>query len=685
MPEFFLELFSEEIPASMQERAAEFLYKAVVTEALSALQPSPASPPMFWGPRRIAIAAHVNAEVPASERVERGPRIGAPEAAVQGFLRKHGARPEDLQEEGEYFVLRRRIPGKPATELIAAELPKVLWRFSWPKSMRWGESQLLWVRPLRRILCLLDGELVRFALRQGDDEAHGLASGNETEGHRFMAPGAVAVRSAADWQARLYDRFVMADAKERRARIAQGLNAAAAQRGFALEPDEGLLDEVTGLVEWPVVLIGRIDPAFMDLAPEVMRVSMRMHQRYFALRDASGRAAPAFAFVANTEAPDGGAAIIAGNERVLRARFSDARHLWDQDRKVRLESRVEKLKSMVFHAKLGTQYERAERLKRLAGRIAGAIGADPALAERAGWLAKADLTTGMVGEFPELQGVMGYYYALHDGESPLVAAAIRDHYLPKGAADAVPTEPLSIAVALADRIDQLAGFFGIGEAPTGAGDPYALRRAALGVIRMIRENRLRLALRPLIAAAGHKLTEETISSLVGFILERLRVQLREEGMRHDVVAAAIAASEGVDDILWLAERARVVADLLGSETGVDLLTAYRRAANILRIEEKKDGCSYAGTPDPALFRLEEEKNLNAALAEAQEAIAEAKHAGRSMDEVRAMAGLREPIDAFFAKVTVNAPEPELRHNRLKLLSRIRDTMNRFANFSRIEG
>jgi glycyl-tRNA synthetase beta chain len=685
MPEFFLELFSEEIPASMQERAAEFLYKAVVTEALSALQPSPASPPMFWGPRRIAIAAHVNAEVPASERVERGPRIGAPEAAVQGFLRKHGARPEDLQEEGEYFVLRRRIPGKPATELIAAELPKVLWRFSWPKSMRWGESQLLWVRPLRRILCLLDGELVRFALRQGDDEAHGLASGNETEGHRFMAPGAVAVRSAADWQARLYDRFVMADAKERRARIAQGLNAAAAQRGFALEPDEGLLDEVTGLVEWPVVLIGRIDPAFMDLPPEVMRVSMRMHQRYFALRDASGRAAPAFAFVANTEAPDGGAAIIAGNERVLRARFSDARHLWDQDRKVRLESRVEKLKSMVFHAKLGTQYERAERLKRLAGRIAGAIGADPALAERAGWLAKADLTTGMVGEFPELQGVMGYYYALHDGESPLVAAAIRDHYLPKGAADAVPTEPLSIAVALADRIDQLAGFFGIGEAPTGAGDPYALRRAALGVIRMIRENRLRLALRPLIAAAGHKLTEETISSLVGFILERLRVQLREEGMRHDVVAAAIAASEGVDDILWLAERARVVADLLGSETGVDLLTAYRRAANILRIEEKKDGCSYAGTPDPALFRLEEEKNLNAALAEAQEAIAEAKHAGRSMDEVRAMAGLREPIDAFFAKVTVNAPEPELRHNRLKLLSRIRDTMNRFANFSRIEG
>jgi len=685
MPEFFLELFSEEIPASMQERAAEFLYKAVVTEALSALQPSPASLPMFWGPRRIAIAAHVNAEVPASERVERGPRIGAPEAAVQGFLRKHGARPEDLQEEGEYFVLRRRIPGKPATELIAAELPKVLWRFSWPKSMRWGESQLLWVRPLRRILCLLDGELVRFALRQGDDEAHGLASGNETEGHRFMAPGAVAVRSATDWQARLYDRFVMADAKERRARIAQGLNAAAAQRGFALEPDEGLLDEVTGLVEWPVVLIGRIDPAFMDLPPEVMRVSMRMHQRYFALRDASGRAAPAFAFVANTEAPDGGAAIIAGNERVLRARFSDARHLWDQDRKVRLESRVEKLKSMVFHAKLGTQYERAERLKRLAGRIAGAIGADPALAERAGWLAKADLTTGMVGEFPELQGVMGYYYALHDGESPLVAAAIRDHYLPKGAADAVPTEPLSIAVALADRIDQLAGFFGIGEAPTGAGDPYALRRAALGVIRMIRENRLRLALRPLIAAVGHKLTEETISSLVGFILERLRVQLREEGMRHDVVAAAIAASEGVDDILWLAERARVVADLLGSETGVDLLTAYRRAANILRIEEKKDGCSYAGTPDPALFRLEEEKNLNAALAEAQEAIAEAKHAGRSMDEVRAMAGLREPIDAFFAKVTVNAPEPELRHNRLKLLSRIRDTMNRFANFSRIEG
>ncbi|MBX5472789.1 MAG: glycine--tRNA ligase subunit beta, partial [Acetobacteraceae bacterium] len=462
MPEFFLELLSEEIPAGMQERAAELLYKAVVTEALSALQPSPVNPSMFWGPRRIAIAAHVNAEVPAGEKVERGPRIGAPEAAVQGFLRKHGARPEDLQEEGEYFVLRRRIPGKSATELIAIELPKVLWRFSWPKSMRWGESQFLWVRPLRRIVCLLDGAVVPFALRQGEDDAHGLRASNETEGHRFLAPGAVAVRSAADWQARLYERFVIADAKERRARIAQGLQEAAARRGFALAPDEGLLDEVTGLVEWPVVLIGRIDPAFMDLPPEVMQVSMRMHQRYFALTDASGKPAPAFAFVANTAAPDGGAAIIAGNERVLRARFADARHLWDQDRKVRLESRVEKLKSMVFHAKLGTQYDRAERLKDLAGRIAGTIGADQALAERAGWLAKADLTTGMVGEFPELQGVMGYYYALNDGESPLVARAIRDHYLPKGASDAVPTEPLSIAVALADKIDQLAGFFSIG-------------------------------------------------------------------------------------------------------------------------------------------------------------------------------------------------------------------------------
>jgi len=619
--------------------------------------------------------------------VERGPRIGAPAAAVQGFLRKHAARPEDLQEEGEYFVLRRRIPGKSATELIATELPKVLWRFSWPKSMRWGESQFLWVRPLRRIVCLLDGAVVPFALRQGEDDAHGLRASNETEGHRFLAPGAVAVRSAADWQARLYERFVIADAKERRARIAQGLQEAAARRGFALAPDEGLLDEVTGLVEWPVVLIGRIDPAFMDLPPEVMQVSMRMHQRYFALTDASGKAAPAFAFVANTAAPDGGAAIIAGNERVLRARFADARHLWDQDRKVRLESRVEKLKSMVFHAKLGTQYDRAVRLKDLAGRIAGTIGADQALAERAGWLAKADLTTGMVGEFPELQGVMGYYYALNDGESPLVARAIRDHYLPKGASDAVPTEPLSIAVALADKIDQLAGFFSIGEAPTGAGDPYALRRAALGVIRIIRENRLLLNLRPIIIV---RYGTRASSSVVNFILERLRVQLREEGLRHDVVSAAIAASEEVDNVLHVVERARVVADLLGSETGADLLTAYRRAANILWIEEGRDGRSYAGTPDPRLFQLPEEKKLNDALAEAQEAIAKAKFGGRSfeerlMDEVRAMASLREPIDAFFAKVTVNAPEPELRHNRLKLLSRIRDTMNRFADFSRIEG
>jgi glycyl-tRNA synthetase beta chain len=698
MPEFFLELFSEEIPARLQARGAETLAR-LIAEALAPL--TPGVPALFWGPRRIALAVEVRGEVAARESTERGPRLSAPEAALAGFLRKHNAAREDLVAEGDYWLLHGLIAGQTASELIAAALPGLLWRFPWPKSMRWGvgNSRFTWVRPLRRIVCLLDGEVVRFDLRQGEDDGHGLTSGNETEGHRFMAPGAFAVRGVNEWQKALRERFVIADPAERRSRIAEGIAEVAQAKGLNVVEDDGLLDEVTGLVEWPVALLGAIDARFMDLPPEVRQVSMRVNQRYFALHSAKDHTpAPYFAFVANIAASDGGAAIIAGNERVLRARLADARHFYDLDRRVRLESRVEALKTVTFHARLGTQYDRAKRLEKLAAYIAPLVGADVDLACRAGLLAKVDLTTGMVGEFPELQGVMGYYYALYDGEPREIAEAIRDHYLPKGAGDSVPTAPVPIAVALADKIDQLAGFFAIGERPTGSGDPYALRRAALGVIRIIREHRLRLSLWPLIDSALGSLNLPAVPdeqaqrayyhvSIGGFIEERLKIQLREEDLRHDIASAAFfaqRADEGRDDLLLLIAKAQALADLLKAEDGTNLLAGYRRAVNIVRIEDKKDG-PHAGEPDPSLFTQPEEHALHEALAVASGDIDTALRAEDFAAAMRAMAGLRTPIDAFFNKVTVNDPNPDLRRNRLKLLSRIRDTMNRFADFSLIEG
>ncbi len=682
MAELLLELFSEEIPARMQARAAGELGQLVRAD-LADLHPRDLR--SFHAPRRIAVAAELDAGVAASETIERGPRRGAPEAALAGFLRKHSAAREDLVEEGEYWVLRRTRAARAAGELIGAAIPGILRRFSWPKSMRWDASAFPWVRPLRRILCLLDGAVVPFDLRDGEDDGHGLAAGDHTEGHRFMAPGAFHVVGAADWQAKLRARSVLVDADERREAIRAGLADLAAARGLSILEDAALLDEVTGLVEWPVPLLGRIDAAFMDLPPEVMQVSMRVNQRYFATRHADGTPAPAFAFIANIAAADGGAAIVAGNERVLRARFSDARHFWDLDRKTRLADRVDALEAITFHARLGSQGARVRRLERLSAIIAGTIGADPLLAAEAARLAKADLTTGMVGEFPELQGVMGRYYARHDRAPAAVADAIRDHYLPRGPTDPVPTAPVSLAVALAEKLDLIAGFFAIGEPPTGSGDPYALRRAALGIIRSIRENGLRLRLRPLIAAAAHGLpAAPPVDAIVAFVQERLRVQLRAEGLRHDIVAAALASADVDDDLVVLARRAEAVAGLLDTPIGADLLTAYRRAANILRIEEKKDG-PHDGQADPALFREPEEAGLDDTLATALAAIQAAVQVERVEDEVRAMAALRGPIDVFFEKVTVNAADPALRRNRLKLLSQIRRTMNRFADFSLIEG
>ena len=685
MPAFFLELFSEEIPARMQARAPDDLAR-LLTEAL--VQVSPAGIRTFFGPRRIAFAADISAGVAADSTTERGPRASAPEQAVAGFLRKHGASRVQLRQEGDFWVLEKTADAISAASLIAQAIPVVLRRFPWPKSMRWGgSSEFRWVRPLRRIVCLLDGAVVPFSLADGADDGHRLTSGNLTEGHRFHAPGAFEVASVEDWQAKLAERYVLVDAADRKRLIAAAVATLAAAKGCTVVDDPGLLDEVAGLVEHPVSLLGRIADEHMDLPPEVMQVSMRVNQRYFALRTANGKAAPWFAFVANIAAEDGGATIIAGNERVLRARFADARHFWDLDRKARLESRVPLLAHVTFQAKLGSQGDRVVRLKRLADIIAPHVGAPGAMAERAAELAKADLVSGMVAEFPELQGVMGSYYAQHDGEPIEVADAIREHYAPRGPNEAAPSAPVSIAVALADKLDQLVGFFAIGERPTGSGDPYALRRAGLGVIRIIRENGLRLSLLTLIDAAGqgfhhHGLHPVPPAEILEFLADRLRVQLRAEGARHDVLTAVFATGAD-DDIVRLLARASAVASLLRTEDGTNLLTAYRRAANILRIEDRKDG-PHTGATDTALLREPAEAALHHALSELHDLdrlLAAEDYAGA----MSAMANLRAPLDAFFRDVTVNAPDPDLRRNRLRLLHRVRATMDRVADFSRIEG
>lgn len=685
MPELLIELFSEEIPARMQQQAGEALLNALA-DALALLAPSDLR--AYTGPRRIAATLTVAAQVPGRLVSERGPREGAPDKALDGFTRKYNVTRDALVLRDGFWLFERDEPAVDAATQIAAVLPDLLRRFPWPKSMRWGQgSSFTWVRPLRRILCLLDGAVVPFSLAQGQDNGHGLHSANLTEGHRFMAPDTIPVSSAAQWKDSLHQSRVMVDAQDRREALATGLNELATAEGLRIVPDTGLVDEVAGLVEWPVPMLGRIDEQFMELPPEVMQVSMRVNQRYFALRDADGAAAPRFAFVANIIPADDGALIVAGNERVLRARFADARHFWDLDRKHSLASRLPALDNVTFHAKLGSLGDRARRITRLAGLLAGMTSAPVEACERAALLCKTDLTTGMVGEFPELQGVMGGYYARHDGEADSVAQAISEHYTPKGPGDTVPTAPVSVVVGLADRIDMLCAFFAAGEKPSGSGDPFGLRRAALGIIRLIRENTLRLDLVRLFTFAAEALPASLrdapdLDLLPQFIAERLRVQLRAEGARHDCLAA-ISVDNSDTDIVRLLARASALQAMLETEDGQNLLTATRRAANILRIEDKKDG-PHEGTPDAALFEQPEEQALFSALEKVEPAV-EAAFAGELFtDAMREAASLRQPLDSFFEQVTVNASEPALRLNRLKLLSRLVRMMRLIADFSQIE-
>jgi glycyl-tRNA synthetase beta chain len=709
MPDLLLELFSEEIPARMQARAAEDLRK-LVTDRLVAAGLVYEGAKAFATPRRLALAVQgVPVRQPDVREEKKGPRVGAPEGAIQGFLRAAGLKSigeAKIQpdKKGDFYVAVIERHGRPAIDVIGEIMPEVVKTFPWPKAMRWGEQSarpgaLGWVRPLHSIVATFgpeteDPDIVKFAV-------DGIAAGDETRGHRFMAPAPFKVRRLDDYAAKLAKAKVVLDPERRKEMILADAKNLAFAQGYELVEDAGLLAEVAGLVEWPVVLMGSFEETFLAIPSEVIRATIRNNQKCFVLRDpGTSKLANKFILVANIEAADGGQEIIAGNERVIRARLSDAKFFYETDLKTRLEDRLPKFEHIVFHEKLGTQAERIARIEALSGHIAQAIDADIAKTERAARLCKADLLTEVVGEFPELQGLMGKYYAEAQGEDESVAHACEDHYRPKGPDDLVPADPVSVAVALADKIDTLVGFWAIDEKPTGSKDPYALRRAALGVIRIILDNKLRL---PLISTIEIEirnglLVTGTRSALVdshlvapdllSFFADRLKVQLREQGARHDLVDAVFAL-EGQDDLLLIVRRVEALGKFLDTEDGKNLLAGYKRATNIIRIEEKKDARDYVGRPDPSLYRQDEEWALSRAIdtAKAEAGAAVAKEDFEAA--MRAMAKLRPHVDAFFDKVTVNVAEgadkQDLRENRLKLLNEIRDATRAVADFSRIEG
>jgi glycyl-tRNA synthetase beta chain len=732
MPELLLELFSEEIPARMQARGAEDL-KKLVTEALVEAGLTYEGAQSHAGPRRLVLAVEgLAAATPDTSEERKGPRVDAPEKAIEGFLKSAGVTRDQCQvqddRKGSFLVAVIARQGRPTADVIADIVPQIIRRFPWPKSMRWGSGSLRWVRPLHSILATFDGEVVPFTVE-------GISSGNTTRGHRFMAPEPIVARRFEDYAGALEKARVMVDAGHRAATIHADARTLAFAQGFELIEDAALVAETAGLVEWPVVLMGAFDEGFLDLPGEVIRATIRANQKCFVLRDPkSQKLANRYLLVANLIAKDGGRKIVAGNNRVIAARLSDARFFWDQDRKVRLEDRLESLKAIRFHAKLGSQTLRVQRLRNLAAEIAGIIGADVEKAKLAAGLCKADLVTGMVGEFPELQGIMGGYYARAEGIDEEVAAAIATHYKPQGPSDSVPASTVAQAVALADKIDMLVALWTVDERPTGSKDPYALRRTAIGIIRIILESQLRIKLQTVMAydsgmvsydaylqdkseidrefaPAAERISNDTVlkmfseykrgykyaseerylnlsahvlHSLVEFFADRLKVHLREQGVRHDLIDAVFSLG-GQDDLLMIVRRVEALGRFLETDDGKTLLAGVKRATNILRIEEKKDGCAYDGAPDPKLLVQGEEKELNRAIAAVE---ANAKKAVEAEDfeaAMRAIARLRAPVDRFFDKVTVNADDPSFRENRLKLLSRIRAATLTMADFSKIEG
>ena len=701
MPDLLLELFSEEIPARMQAKAAEDL-RRMVTDKLVAEGLVYEGAKAFATPRRLALTVHGIPARQADLKEERkGPRVGGPDAAIQGFLKATGL--SSLEEatiqrdpkKGDFYVALIEKPGRATLDVLAEMLPVIVRTFPWPKSMRWGKRSekpgaLNWVRPLHAITATFgleteEPDVVSFSV-------DGIEAGQTTYGHRFMAPAAISVRRFEDYEAKLLDAKVVLDPQRRKDTIVTDAKQLAFAQGYELVEDPVLLDEVSGLVEWPVVLMGSFDPEYLKVPAEVIRATIRNNQKCFVVRDPkTGGLAPKFILTANIEATDGGKTIIAGNERVIRARLSDAKFFYGTDLKTRLEDRLPKFEQIVFHEKLGTQAARIARIEKLAAEIAPLVGADAAKTARAAKLAKADLLTEVVGEFPEVQGLMGKYYALAQGEDVSVAAACEEHYKPQGPGDRVPTDPVSVAVALADKLDTLVGFWAIDEKPTGSKDPYALRRAALGVIRLITENSLRLSL---LQVAGSALAGLHVKSeldagklsadLLSFFADRLKVQLREQGARHDLVDAVFALG-GQDDLLMVVRRVEALGKFLETDDGKNLLAGTKRASNILAIEEKKDKRKFDGAPDAALYRLDEEKALAKAIgevgSEAGTAVAKEDFAAA----MHAMAKLRPAVDAFFDKVKVNDDDAAIRENRLKLMNEIRSATRAVADFSKIEG
>jgi len=694
MSELLIELFSEEIPARMQVRASED-FQRMITDGLSAAGLSFATARAYSTPRRLALVVdglpHMS---PAISDERKGPRVGAPEQALTGFLKAAGlasiADAEIVKDDkkGDYYLARIEKPGRKASDLVAELVPSVLSRFPWPKSMRWGSGTFQWVRPLHSIICLLDGKVVPF-------EIAGIASSNTTRGHRFHGNSPFKVKSFDDYVTQLTAHKVMLDPAARMASIRETAHATARAAKLQLVEDEGLVAENAGLTEWPVVLMGSFDEGFLEVPAEVLTTSMKQHQKCFSLRDAkTKKLANKFLLVSNLTATDGGAAIVAGNEKVIRARLSDAKFFWEQDLKKPLDEMANELAGITFHEKLGSQKDRVERIAELAAQIAGAVDAVPEDARRAAQLAKADLVSGMVGEFPELQGLMGRYYAEKAGTKADIARAIELHYKPKGPTDIVPKEEdgdsVAIAVALADKLDTLVGFWTIGEKPTGSGDPYQLRRAALGIIRIVLENDLRLPLGKQVLQHLAQIPVTTkspagaVDDLLAFFADRLKVHLKEKGARHDLIDAVFALP-GQDDLALIVKRVEALGEFLGTDDGANLLAGVKRASNILAIEEKKDKTTYSGEPDGELLAEPAERALAAAIAKARFDTNAAIAVENFTGAMNALAELRAPVDVFFDKVTVNVNDSALRTNRLKLLSEIRDTTYNVADFSRISG
>ncbi len=707
MSELLIELFSEEIPARMQQRAADDLRRLIV-DGLKSQGLSVGEARTYATPRRLTLVIeNVPAGSAAVREEKKGPRVGAPEAAIQGFLK--GAGYKSLSEatlvkdekKGDFYIAVIEKPGRGSGEILASIITETIAKFPWPKSMRWGSGSLVWVRPLHSILCVLGGHIV--PLKVAD-----IVSGDTTEGHRFLSPGRFKVRDFADYEKKLAAAHVLIDPAARTKMIAEQAHALAKKHKLMLVEDEGLLTENAGLNEWPTVLLGTFDESFLEVPAECLTTSMRAHQKCFSLRDPrTGRLANRFLLVSNITAGDGGEAIIHGNQKVIRARLSDAKFFWEQDLKRKLEPMHFELKGITFHEKLGTQWDRMERITELARQIAGAVDAEPELAGRAAQLCKADLVSGMVGEFPELQGLMGRYLAEAEKMDPKVARAIELHYKPKGPTDTVPKEEegdaVAIAVALADKLDTLVGFWAINEKPTGSGDPYQLRRAALGVIRLVLENDVRLPLLPVIQKHySERLSKPAVSmtppevllkgvgshglglDLLGFFADRLKVYLRDQGARHDLIDAVFSLG-GQDDLALIVKRVKALGEFLKTDDGANLLAGVKRAANILGIEEKKDKSSYVGIYELKLLEENEELALAAAIESVKQDTKAAIQVENFGGAMRALAELRHPVDAFFEKVTVNDKDPAIRLNRLKLLSEIRTATTQVADFSKIAG